>query len=84
MSADANDAGDDGTYGGRLRVCAWPRREQDTSRVRMIAAEELRGWVFAEDDDVVAINKPGDVVCHPSKAGPWSSLAGDGKGLSSP
>lgn len=67
---------DDGTYGGRLRVCAWPRREQDTSRVRMIAAEELRGWVFAEDDEVVAIDKPGDVVCHPSKAGPWSSLAG--------
>ena len=76
MSADANDAGDDGTYGGRLRVCAWPRREQDTSRVRMVAAEELRGWVFAEDEEVVAINKPGDVVCHPSKAGPWSSLAG--------
>jgi 23S rRNA pseudouridine1911/1915/1917 synthase len=22
------------------------------------------------------VNKPGDVVCHPSKAGPWSSLVG--------
>lgn len=76
MSSETAGAGDDGTYGGRLRVCAWPRREQDTSRVRMIAAEELRGWVFAEDEEVVAINKPGDVVCHPSKAGPWSSLAG--------
>ncbi len=72
----AAGTGDDGTYGGRLRVCAWPRREQDTSRVRMIGAEELRGWVFAADEEVVAINKPGDVVCHPSKAGPWSSLAG--------
>jgi 23S rRNA pseudouridine1911/1915/1917 synthase len=76
MSARPEGADDDGTYGGRLRVCAWPRREQDTSRVRLIAAEELRAWVFAEDEEVVAINKPGDVVCHPSKAGPWSSLAG--------
>lgn len=75
-AAGANDPGEDGTYGGRLRVCAWPRREQDTSRVRLIAAEELRSWVIAEDDDAVALAKPGDVVCHPSKAGPWSSLAG--------
>jgi 23S rRNA pseudouridine1911/1915/1917 synthase len=67
---------DDGTYGGRLRVCAWPRREQDTSRVRLVAAEELRAWTLAEDEEVLALNKPGDVVCHPSKAGPWSSLAG--------
>lgn len=67
---------DDGTYGGRLRVCAWPRREQDTSRVRMIAGDELAGWVLEDSEDVLAINKPGDVVCHPSKAGPWSSLAG--------
>jgi 23S rRNA pseudouridine1911/1915/1917 synthase len=76
MSVGADASADDGTYGGRLRVCAWPRREQDTSRVRMIVADELRGWIFAEDEEVVAINKPGDVVCHPSKAGPWSSLAG--------
>ncbi len=69
-------AGDDGTYGGRLRVCAWPRREQDISRVRLISAEELRAWTLAEDEEVLALHKPGDVVCHPSKAGPWSSLAG--------
>jgi 23S rRNA pseudouridine1911/1915/1917 synthase len=42
----------------------------------MISAGELQAWVFTEDEEVVAINKPGDVVCHPSKAGPWSSLAG--------
>lgn len=77
---------DDGTYGGRLRVCAWPRREQttDPARVRFTTAEELVGWVLEEDADVLAINKPGDVVCHPSKAGPWSSLAGavkEGRGL---
>jgi 23S rRNA pseudouridine1911/1915/1917 synthase len=79
MNDEAEDGaagGDDGTYGGRLRVCAWPRRGQDPSRARLIAAEELRAWTLAEDDDVLALNKPGDVVCHPSKAGPWSSLAG--------
>lgn len=67
---------DDGTYGGRLRVCAWPRREPDAGRVRMIAPEELAAWTLVDDDEALAINKPGDVVCHPSKAGPWSSLAG--------
>ncbi len=79
MSAGATGPGaaeDDGTYGGRLRVCAWPRRAQDTSRVRLVAPEELRAWTLTEDDEVLALNKPGDVVCHPSKAGPWSSLAG--------
>jgi 23S rRNA pseudouridine1911/1915/1917 synthase len=29
-----------------------------------------------EDARLLALNKPGDVVCHPSKAGPWSSLVG--------
>lgn len=66
----------DGTYGGRLRVCAWPPRVQDPSRVRLIGCEELSGWVLENDEEVLAIDKPGDVVCHPSKAGPWSSLAG--------
>lgn len=73
MSAGGTD---DGTYGGRLRVCAWPRREQDVSRARLIAAQELGAWTLTDDAEVLALNKPGDVVCHPSKAGPWSSLAG--------
>ncbi len=72
----AGDGGEDGTFGGRLRVCAWPPRAQDLSRVRLITGDELRGWVLEEDGEVVAFDKPGDVVCHPSKAGPWSSLAG--------
>ena len=70
------DAGEDGTYGGRLKACAWPPRPQDLSRVRMIAPEELSSWQMVDDEAVLAFNKPGDVVCHPSKAGPWSSLAG--------
>ena len=63
---------DDGTYGGRLRVCAWPPRAQDPSRVRLVGREELAAWVLENDEEVLALNKPGDVVCHPSKAGPWS------------
>jgi 23S rRNA pseudouridine1911/1915/1917 synthase len=32
--------------------------------------------VLLEDDRLLVVNKPGDVVCHPSKHGPWSSLVG--------
>ena len=42
----------------------------------MIAPDEVPGWIVYEDDRLLVINKPGDVVCHPSKAGPWSSLVG--------
>ncbi len=38
--------------------------------------EELREWIVAEDDQLLVVNKPGDVVCHPSKDGPRSSLVG--------
>lgn len=31
-------------------------------------------WVIWEDDDLIVINKPGWLVCHPSKNGPLSSL----------
>lgn len=43
---------------------------------RMIRPEEFPDWIVEEDDDVVVVNKPGDIVCHPSKNGPWSSLVG--------
>jgi 23S rRNA pseudouridine1911/1915/1917 synthase len=42
----------------------------------MIAPEELASWVIHEDERLIVIDKPGDVVCHPSKHGPWSSLVG--------
>ena len=57
------------------RASAWPRRET-TGRVRMITAAEVKSWVVYEDEELLVVNKPGDVVCHPSKAGPWSSLVG--------
>jgi 23S rRNA pseudouridine1911/1915/1917 synthase len=44
--------------------------------VRLITAEELRSWIVFEDERLFVLNKPGDIVCHPSKAGPWSSLVG--------
>lgn len=55
--------------------CPWPRQLK-LGHIRMIKPDELDSWVLRDDMEVVAINKPGDVVCHPSKAGPWSSLAG--------
>ncbi len=58
-----------------IRACAWPRRTR-IGPVRMIAPEELPAWILHEDEHLLVINKPGDVVCHPSKAGPWSSLVG--------
>jgi len=42
----------------------------------LIVPEELPAWIVFEDEDLLVINKPGDVVCHPSKNGPWSSLVG--------
>jgi len=52
----------------------WGRLPQGP--VRMIESVELRAWLIFEDDRLLVFNKPGDVVCHPSKAGPWSSLVG--------
>ena len=41
-----------------------------------VTPEELASWTIHDDADVLVINKPGLVVCHPSKHGPWSSLIG--------
>jgi len=57
------------------RACAWPRRLRQ-GPARLIAIEELRAWIVYEDERLLVVEKPGDVVCHPSKAGPWSSLVG--------
>ncbi len=42
----------------------------------LITLDELRSWILEETAGVLAVNKPGLVVCHPSKKGPWSSLIG--------
>lgn len=54
----------------------WRAFRHKQGPVRMITPEELQQWVIHEDERLLVINKPGDVVCHPSKAGPWSSLVG--------
>ena len=47
-----------------------------TGRGWEITPEELRSWTLREDEHVLVVNKPAHVVCHPSKTGPWSSVAG--------
>jgi 23S rRNA pseudouridine1911/1915/1917 synthase len=42
----------------------------------LIVPEELRDWILDESGDVLVVNKPPHVVCHPSRHGPWSSLIG--------
>jgi 23S rRNA pseudouridine1911/1915/1917 synthase len=42
----------------------------------LITSEELPSWILEQSDDLLVINKPAHVVCHPSKHGPWSSLVG--------
>jgi len=42
----------------------------------LIEAAALRTWILHEDERLLVVDKPGDVVCHPSKHGPWSSLVG--------
>ncbi len=63
-------------FGYERPIGPWPRREQPPEAVRLIAPEELRSWLIFEDERLLVLNKPGDVVCHPSKAGPRSSLVG--------
>lgn len=67
-------AGDFEVYGGR--ACGWPRRARVPGPVRLLTPEEVQRSILFEDEDLLVVNKPGDVVCHPSKAGPWSSLVG--------
>ena len=50
----------------------------------LVNPAELPGWVRFEDERLLVIDKPGWLVVHPSKNGPWSSLAGalrEGMGL---
>ena len=58
-----------------MRETGLPARTPAAFR-RLISPDELSSWILYEDDSVIVVDKPGDVVCHPSKAGPWSSLAG--------
>lgn len=53
----------------------WPRKLVQ-GVIHKITAEELSRWIVHVDEQVIVINKSGELPCHPSKDGPWSSLAG--------
>jgi 23S rRNA pseudouridine1911/1915/1917 synthase len=74
MSAGAAGSAED-FLANSPRACAWPRRLKQ-GPVRMIKPEEMPKWIVHDDERVLVVDKPGDVVCHPSKDGPWSSLVG--------
>lgn len=74
MATEAAGAADEFMIGS-ARACAWPRRLTH-GPLRMIAPEEVAAWIVHDDEWLFVVNKPGDVVCHPSKDGPWSSLVG--------
>jgi len=42
----------------------------------LIDPGEFPSWILHEDEQLLVVNKPGLIVCHPSKNGPWSSLVG--------
>lgn len=42
----------------------------------LVDLDELPGWILQDDEDLLVLNKPGWLVCHPSKNGPLSSLVG--------
>lgn len=45
----------------------------------LISEDEFVDIILFENDRVLALDKPGWLVCHPSKAGPGSSLVGAAK-----
>ena len=45
----------------------------------LVNLNELREWILYEDENVLVLDKPGWLVCHPSKNGPFSSLVGAAK-----
>ena len=42
----------------------------------LVNPEEFPSWIIFENEDFLVLNKPGWLVCHPSKNGPYSSLVG--------
>lgn len=46
------------------------------SAAPLIDPGDFPSWILHEDERLLVVNKPGLIVCHPSKNGPWSSLVG--------
>ena len=45
----------------------------------MACIDDFSSWILYEDENILVLDKPGWLVCHPSKNGPWSSLVGAAK-----
>ncbi len=53
-----------------------PNESLPPASAPLVDPAEIRSWVIFEDEFLLVIDKPGWLVVHPSKNGPWSSLAG--------
>ncbi|QXD25386.1 RluA family pseudouridine synthase [Opitutia bacterium ISCC 51] len=53
-----------------------PASDGSGDKPELIDPNKFPSWIVEEDEGILAINKPGLIVCHPSKQGPWSSLIG--------
>ena len=42
----------------------------------LVDLADFPSWIVEEDNNLLIVNKPGWLVCHPSKNGPMSSLVG--------
>ncbi|HUL52552.1 MAG TPA: RluA family pseudouridine synthase [Opitutaceae bacterium] len=42
----------------------------------LVSRDDFQSWILHEDERLLVVDKPGLIVCHPSKRGPWSSLVG--------
>ena len=45
-------------------------------RYPLIDMDDFKRWILFENGSLLVLDKPGDVLCHPSKNGPMSSLVG--------
>ncbi len=50
--------------------------EEFGEKAGLVDPAEFPSWIIFEDENFLVLNKPGWLVCHPSKNGPYSSLAG--------
>lgn len=53
-----------------------PDQSLPPSQAPLVSPAELPSWIRFEDPSLLVMDKPGWLVVHPSKNGPWSSLAG--------
>jgi len=73
IAGDIADGAEDSIASAPLADFAPP---ETNAAPEKITPDEIASWVVEEDDDFIVFNKPGNVVCHPSKDGPWSSVIG--------